>query len=302
MDAEAISTVLLPLALAIIMGSLGLGLTPADFRRVVVFPRGISIGLANLLLVSPALAFLVAEVYGLDAATAVGLVLLGASPGGTTANLLTHLSRGDTALSVSMTAISSVAAVLTVPLYLGLAIEHFGAPFSDDVEILGVAARVFAITVVPLSIGMLVRARAPEWAQRVEPRLRAAAIVAFVLVVAGAVASEWELIREHFAEVALAALTLNVLAMSISFLVARAARVDERQATAISMELGVHNGTLAIAVAATIDSELAIPAAVYSAFMFITAGAFARVMRRRLQAMSGSSSISGRSATNRPSQ
>lgn len=280
-DTSAFATVALPIALALIMGTLGLSLRPADFARVVSRPRGALIGLANLLLVSPLLAFAAAELYGLEAAFAVGLVLLGASPGGTLANLLTHLARGDTALSVTMTAISSVAAVVTVPLYLGLAIDHFGAGFAQDFDMLGVVVRVFLITLVPLSIGMWLRARDPVRVAAAEPRVKRVAMLAFVLVVIGAVASELDTIADNFGALALAALTLNVAAMTVSFLVARAARLDDRQATAISMELGIHNSTLAITVGASIAEVVAVPAAVYSAFMFITAGSFARLMFRR---------------------
>jgi BASS family bile acid:Na+ symporter len=208
-------------------------------------------------------------------------VLLGASPGGTTANLMTHLARGDTALSVSMTALSSLAAVVTVPLYLGLAVSHFDAGVADDVSTLGISLRVFLITVVPLSIGMAIRARNPEWAARSEARARTIATVLFVVVVIAAVASEWETIERYFAELALAALTLNVLAMACSFTIARVARLDLRQATAVALELGVHNGTLAIAVGALVAEELTVPAAVYSAFMYVTAGIFARALHKR---------------------
>lgn len=271
----------LPIALAVIMVTLGLSLTVADFRRVVTAPRGVSIGLVNLLLVSPALGFAAAELFGLDPVLAVGLVLLAASPGGTTANLLTHLARGETALSVSMTAVSSVAAVVTVPLFLGLAIDHFDADLGDDVAMLGIVAKVFSITVVPLSIGMAIRARRPERTIAVEPRIKRIALVLFVLVVVAAVASEWERTTQSFGTVAPAALALNVAAMSISFTVARLARLSDPQSTAIAMELGVHNSTVTIAVATTISTELAIPAAVYSAFMFLTAGSLARVMAGR---------------------
>src|SRR4051794_22591200 len=144
------ATVVLPLALAVIMVSLGTALRPNDFRRVFVQPKGVAIGLANLLVLSPLLAFAMAELYGLEPPLAVGLVLLGASPGGTLANLLTHLARGDTALSISMTAISSVAAVITVPLYLKLAVNHFGTSGLDThVGVIGVVVRVLLITVVP---------------------------------------------------------------------------------------------------------------------------------------------------------
>jgi BASS family bile acid:Na+ symporter len=273
--------VLLPVALAIIMGSLGLALTTADFRRVLEAPRGIGIGLANLLVVSPFLAFGSAEVFGLDPVFAVGLVMMGAAPGGAMANLLTHLARAETALSVTMTAISSVAAVVTVPLYLKLAIDHFDAPVGDHVSMLGTVARVFAITIVPLAIGMAYRARRPAQAIALEPRFKRGALAVFVLVVIGAVVAEWDRVTASFGTVAPAALALNVAAMSVSFGVARLARLPDRQATAIALELGLHNATLTIAVATTIDTRLAIPAAVYSAFMFVTAVPFTALMARR---------------------
>lgn len=273
--------VLLPVCLAIIMLSLGLSLVAEDFRRVVEAPRGIAIGLGNLLVVSPLLAFGAAELFGLDPLLAIGLVLLGASPGGTMANLLTHLARGEVALSVSMTALSSVAALATVPFWLDAAVDHFGGGLATEVSMPGIVARVFAITIVPLAIGMTLRARYPERVAAVYDRARALSLGLFVVVVAVAIAAEGDRAFESFGEVAGAALALNVAAMTISFGVARAARLPERSATAIAMELGVHNATLTIAVAATIDTAIAIPAAVYSMFMFFTAGAFAHVMARR---------------------
>jgi bile acid:Na+ symporter, BASS family len=281
-EGSVATQVLLPCCLAVIMAVLGLSLTPADFRRVLVVPRGISIGLANLLVVSPLLAFGCAELFGLDPAFAVGLVLLGASPGGTMANLLTHLARGEVALSVTMTAVSSVAALVTVPLYLSLAIDRFDAAGLDaDVEMPAVVARVFLITIVPLAAGMYARRRWPDWVARVYDRARKLSLALFVVVVIAAVASEAGEALEHVGEVAAAALALNVAAMGISFAAAQLAGVGDRQATAIAMELGIHNATLAITVGSTIDSSLAIPAAVYSMFMFVTAGAFARLMARR---------------------
>jgi bile acid:Na+ symporter, BASS family len=281
-DSSILTVAVLPAALAVIMVTLGLSLRPADFRRVVVFPRGIAIGLANLTIISPLLAFAVATAFDLSPKLAVGLVLLGASPGGTMANMLTHLARGDTALAVTMTATSSVAAMVTVPLFLGLAIDHFDATgLGEDVEMLGIVARVFAITILPLALGMWIRSRNPERVEEIYPRMRRIALVAFVAVVVGAVIAEREKIDENVADVAGAALALNVAAMAVSFTIARLSRLSDRQATAIAIELGVHNAALAIAVGATVTTVLTIPAAVYSAFMFITAGLFARVMYRR---------------------
>ena len=203
MEDSLFATILLPIALAVIMVSLGLSLTVADFRRVVAYPRGVGVGMLNLALISPALAFAAAELWSLEPALAVGLVLLGASPGGTTANMLTHLARGDTALSVTMTAISSVAAVVTVPLYLGLATAHFDAEALDQsVDMLGVVARVLLITVVPLAVGMLLRARSPERVEAIEPRVKRIALAVFVAVVIGAIIAENERVLDNLGEVA----------------------------------------------------------------------------------------------------
>ena len=280
-DPSGFATTALPISLAVIMGSLGLSLTIDDFKRVVRYPKGVGIGLFNLLLVSPLLAFLIANLFDLSPALAVGLVLLGASPGGTMANLLTHVARGDTALSITMTAISSMTAVVTVPLYLGFAINHFDANLTNDPEMLGIAAKVFLITVVPLSIGMAVRKRKTAWATRHEADAKKVALVLFVVVVAGSILSESEAVTDNFTDLAGATLMLNLAAMTISFNVARLARLNLRQATAIAMELGIHNGTVAITVGAGIATILASPAAVYSVFMFFTAGAFARAIYAR---------------------
>ena len=282
MEDSLFAVVLIPAALAVIMTSLGLSLTPDDFRRVFAYPRGVAIGMLNLALISPALAFGVAELLALAPALAVGLVLLGASPGGTMANMLTHLARGDTALSITMTAVSSVAAVITVPLFLGLAIDHFGAEgFDEDINMLGVVGRVLGITVVPLSLGMWLRSRSPVRVAELEPKVKRLALIMFLGVIVGAIAAENERVLDNLDDVALAAIVLNLAAMTVSFSIARVARLDDRQSTAIAIELGIHNAALAIAIGASISNVLTIPAAVYSAFMFISAGLFARLMYRR---------------------
>jgi BASS family bile acid:Na+ symporter len=280
-DQSVLAAVLLPLTLTLIMAGLGLSLTVDDFKRIFRSPRGVLIGLANLLLISPLIGFGVAELFGLEAALAVGLVLLAASPGGTTANLLTHLARGDTALSVSMTALSSLAAIVTVPAFLALAVAHFDASVADDVSMGGVVARVFLITVVPLSIGMVIRARRERWAIAQQERVKRIGLAALVLVAVAITIQEFETVRDHFGELALAALTFNLLAMGISFTVARAARLSGPQATAVAMELGVHNTTLAITTGALVAEVLSVPAAIYSGLMYVTAGLFARLMFKR---------------------
>ena len=282
MEPSQAITLLLPLSLFIIMSSLGLALTMADFKRVAVQPKGAVIGLFNLLLLSPLLGFLLAKLFGLTAALAVGMVLLGASPGGTTANMMTHLAKGDTALSVTMTALSSLAAVITTPLFLGLASAHFAAQDAIlQLDMGAIVVKILLITLVPLSIGMLVRAFAPAFALRIEPTAKKIATGFFVLVVIAVLVSEHDEIGKNLAVVGPAVLALNVLAMTISYQIAKAAKLDSKQSTAIAIELGVHNTTLAMAVGAMVAPALVVPAAVYGIFMFITAGVFAKFMHAR---------------------
>lgn len=281
MDGSLLISVLLPAAIAVIMCSLGLTLTAADFRRVLTAPRGVTIGMLNLALISPLLAFAVAGLFDLPPELAVGLVLLGASPGGMMANMLTHLARGDTALSVTMTAISSICAAVTVPLFLGLSTDHFGATGLGGVSMFGVVARVCAITIVPVAIGMELRRRWPERVAAAYPQVQRVSLGLFAVVVLGAIASEYDTVAENIADVAAAALTLNVAAMTLSFAIAKLSKLSDRQSTAIALELGIHNSALAIAIGASLAAEVTIPAAVYSSFMLFTGGAFAWTMSRR---------------------
>lgn len=282
MSSNFFATTLLPLALFVIMTGLGMSLTLADFRRVFVYPRGVLIGLGNLLLISPLLAFLAALLFQLPPELAVGMVLLGAAPGGTTANLLTHLARGDTALSVTMTAVSSVASVVTTPIFLALAMAYFLAEgASASLEMGRIVIRVLFITLVPLSLGMLVRAKLPSLAQAAEPWVKRAALAFFVIVVLGAMYEARNEALSMLLAVGAATLTLNLSAMSLSWFIARRAKLDLRQSTAIAIELGVHNTTLTMAVGAMIAPVYMIPGAVYGIQMIITAGLFVWMIQRR---------------------
>ena len=284
-EANPVTLIALPLGLVFIMFSLGLGLVAEDFRRVFRSPRGVVVGMANLLVVAPLLGIGVAELFGLPPVLAVGLVLLAAAPGGTMANLLTHLARGETALSITLTGFSSALAVVTVPLYLSVASSLFNLTGVDnDVQVLPIAARVLAITLIPLIAGMAVRSRYEAWTARNERRFKGVSLVLFALIVAAAIISEWGRVTDSLGDVIGAVIVLNVLAMSISYLLSRGARLNERSSTAIALELGLHNATLAIAVGASLDSEMTIPAAVYGIFMWVTGGSFAWLMARRNRA------------------
>ena len=283
MQASLLTNLLLPLALGVIMFGLGLGLTTEDFRRVARYPRAVVVGLTLQVLVLPWVAFALALALALPPALAVGLMLLAASPGGATANIYSHLARGDVALNITLTAINSALCLLTLPLILNLALEYFlGAgqyvppPTRKVVE-------VAVLIVLPVLLGMAARARAPGFAARAEKPLRLLSVLVLVLLIVAAVAQEWRTLLASFATVGLACLLFNLASMGVGYAAPLALRLPRRQAIAIAMEIGIHNGTLAIFIALNVlgDSAISIPAAVYSLLMFLTAAAFAAWLVRR---------------------
>jgi BASS family bile acid:Na+ symporter len=282
---SALTAIFLPIALGVIMLGLGLSLTLADFRRVVVYPKAVVIGLVCQMLLLPAVCFAVAKGFDLPPELAVGLMLLAASPGGATANLFSHLAKGDVALNITLTAVNSVLSLFTLPFIVNFAQKKFlgGAmaiPLQFDKVI-----QVFAIVLVPVAIGMAIHANKPALAQRLGRPVKILSAVFLVLVIAGAVAKERAHLVEYFLQVGLAALVFNLASMAVGYFVPRAAKLPERQAVAIGMEIGIHNGTLAIAIASSPtllnNSTMAIPPAIYSLIMFFTAAAFGLVVARR---------------------
>lgn len=282
---SVLTSVLLPLALAVVMYGLGLALTPADFARVRRAPRAAFIALSLQLLVLPAVCFGLVELFGLDAIAAVGMLLLAASPGGTTANLFSHLFRGDVALNITLTAVNSVIAAVTLPLVVGLALAYYDPPgLAEGVGLqFGKVLQVFAIVLVPVALGMLTRNRARAFADRMDRPVRIASVVVLTGVILGTALAERDNLVEFFAEIGPVAVTFCVLSLALGYAVPRALSVSPPQAAASCFEIGVHNGTLAIAVAISVlDSvELAVPAAVYSVLMFPLA-ALAGVVITRL--------------------
>jgi BASS family bile acid:Na+ symporter len=280
---SALTTIGLPLALGIIMFGLGLSLTPQDFARVAKRPKALIVALACQILVLPALCFGLVALFQLPPILAVGMLLLAASPGGTTANLYSHLFRGDVALNISLTAINSVLAVFTLPLITNLAIAYFlpgdetlGLQFVKTVE-------VFAIVLGPVVLGMLVRWWRPGFADRMDKPVRIASVIILVIVIAGAIVSNLELLLENFGRLAGITVVFCVLSLTIGYLVPRLFRVDRTQSVASSFEIGIHNATLAIVIAQTVigSVEMSLPAAVYGVLMFFVALAFGFLIRGR---------------------
>jgi BASS family bile acid:Na+ symporter len=284
MDSSVATTVFLPIALAIIMFGLGLSLTVADFARVVRYPRATIVALACQVLILPAVCLGLVLLFDLEPALAVGMMLLAASPGGTTANVLSHLAGGDVALNITLTAINSVLAVLTLPVVVNLALDGFMGQSGQLGLQPGKMLQVFAIVLVPVAIGMVVRHRAEAFTARMRGPVRVASIVVLVSVIAVAVFQERDNVGGYLRDVGLVALLLCVASLTIGYFVPRAARVERRQAIASSFEIGVHNSTLAITIALSPslldNARMAVPAAVYGILCFIPAGLLAYAISR----------------------
>jgi len=285
MDANIFTSLILPLALGVIMLGMGMSLTPADFSRVLRLPKAALVGLANQLLILPILGLAVVWVFALPAELAVGLMILAACPGGPTSNLVSHLARGDTALSITLTAISSFVTVMTIPLITNLSLGYFlGLDSPPPLPLWTAVSRILIITLVPVAIGMTVNRFFPRFTSRSLGAVNLAAALFFVLVIGGAIYGERDSIPRYFQLAGWAALTLNVTSMAIGMASARGFGLPRRQAWTIAIESGLQNGTLAITVAASPlflgQPALAIPAAIYSLLMFATA-AFAIGQGRR---------------------
>lgn len=283
MQASLLTNLLLPLALGVIMLGLGMGLTLDDFRRVARYPRAVLTGLFLQVLILPAVAFALALAFGLPPELAAGLMLLAASPGGATANIYSHLARGDVALNITLTAINSLLCLLTLPLILNLSLEYFLGAGQYVPPPVRKVIEVAVIIVLPVVVGMMVRTHAPRFAARVEKPLRLLSVLVLVLLVAGAVVQERDTLVSFFAVVGLACLSFNLISMGVGYAAPIALKLPRRQAIAIAMEIGIHNGTLAIFIALNVlgNARISVPAAVYSLLMFATAAVFAFALNRR---------------------
>ncbi|CUR56490.1 BASS family bile acid:sodium (Na+) symporter [metagenome] len=285
---SALTTVGLPLALAIIMFGLGLDLTPADFRRVGRAPKAVAVALACQVVLLPAICFGLVVLLDLPALLGIGMLLLAASPGGTTANLFSHLFRGDVALNITLTAINTVIAVVTLPLITGFAIAYYDR--QDDVSMpLVEIVKVFALILLPVGIGMLVNSRAPGFARRMDKPVRIGSAVILAILVLGILLDQRENVGDYLADVGLVTALFCAISLVVGYVVPKAFGVTGPQAIASSMEVGVHNATLAIFVAVEVldEVEISVPAAVYSLVMFLFAALWGAWVSRRVGASEG---------------
>mgnify|MGYP006185750019 FL=1 len=269
-------TIFLPIALAIVMAGMGLELTLKDFARVSKHPKAVLIALFCQLILLVGIAFLICKILALPPLLAVGLMLLAASPGGTTANLFSYLYKGDIALNITLTAINAIIAAVFLPLIVNFSILHFmnegqqvGLQFTKVLQ-------VFLIILVPVCIGMIIRHYAPHVAEKLNRPVRIFAVVFLLIIILGAIIKERSNLVDYLGQIGLATALFCAISLMIGYFVPRMLGISSYQARACAFEIGIHNSTLAMTIALTImaSTTIAMPAAVYSIFMYIFATIF----------------------------
>ncbi|RUR72109.1 bile acid:sodium symporter family protein [Chlorogloeopsis fritschii PCC 9212] len=286
MESNFLTAVFLPLALFIIMLGMGLTLTLNDFKQVLVYPKAVIIGLLAQLVMLPIVGFVIASIFSLSPDLAVGLMILAACPGGSTSNMITFLAGGDVALSITLTAVSSLITVFTIPLVVNLSMQSFLRESTTlQLPFLSTVLQIAVITIVPVSLGMLIKRYIPGFAKQADKSVKWLSLFFLAVVIAGVLLKERNNFVSFVIDVGWVTLALNVVSMALGFAIATLTRLSQQQATAITVEVGIQNGTLAIAIASAptlLNSPtMAIPAAIYSLLMFVTGAGFAWWANRR---------------------
>lgn len=287
MPPDLLKTVFLPVGLILIMFGMGLGLTAGDFKRVLLSPKAKLLGLGMQLLALPAIAFALATLFRLPGDLATGLMLIAACPGGPTSNIISHLSRGDTALSVTLTAFSSVITVFTIPWVVGASMAHFmGDQAVIQLPFGKTLIQLMAVTVLPILLGMAVHSKCPRFSQRMARPVNVFSLIFLGLIILAAVFQEKDL-GKQIAAVGPAVAALNVAGMALGFGAAVLFRLPRPQGITISIEVGIQNATLALAIALSLleSPRLAVPAVVYGLFMFATGATMIAVFGRKPKAV-----------------
>jgi len=276
MEQSIVTAVFLPIALGIIMLGMGMTLTPADFRRVVKFPKAALVGLTSQLIILPLLGFGLAAIFFDIPELAVGFILIALCPGGATSNIIAHLAKADLALSVSLTAISSIITNFSIPILLNIAlIQYMGTEQGIQLPFVKTFLQIFVITILPVSLGMLIKARFSAFAKKSEKTMSIISAVFFVIILLAAILKERANIIPYFEQAGIATLLLNLTSLLIGYYLGKLLSINYRQRSAISIESGIQNGTLAITLALSPNilnnTQMAVPGAIYSLLMFVTA-------------------------------
>jgi len=286
MDSQTAVKIFIPVTVGLIMFALGLGLTVKDFMRVFEQPKAAAIGLLSQLFLLPLGGFICAWSFGLGPEMAVGMIILSACPGGAHSNLYSYLAKGDTALSVTLTAISGVITIFTLPLVVYLATKVF-ATESDAIElpILDTMFQILVVTGIPMGVGMLFRAKASAFATKIEPWVKGLAVFILLFIITAAVAMQFEQVKDFAKMVGWAVVTLNLSTMVLGWGASKIGGLDLRQTLTVIIEVGLQNSALAVNVAMNLlgSTVIAVPAIVYSLLVYFTGGVVVLYGRRTIR-------------------
>ena len=266
--------IFLPLSLIFIMFSLGLGLIYSDFTNLVYKPKPFFVGIMNQMVILPLLAFIIISLLNITKEIAVGMMILASCPGGVTSNMITKLAKGDTALSISYTAVISILTIFTLPLISGLSMKHFMGAEAPPLNLLSLGLTMFFITAVPVGVGMLVRSKNKPFADAFDGTATKISTVLFVVIILGALASEWGTFINNFLQLGPAILIMIVAMLFIAYSSSTWFKMSSKQSITVSIESGIQNGTVGITVGNLIInpesglSILSIPSGVYSILMY----------------------------------
>lgn len=273
---DQLSTIILAASLFIIMLGMGLSLVADDFKRVLFYPKAVLVGLVNQLVLLPLIGFGIASVFNLRPEIAVGIIILVACPGGPTSNLITHLAKGNTALSVTLTALNSFITILTIPFIVNIGLEQFlDEGQLVQLDVVKTILQVMVIIIIPIIIGMIIRKYAVNFATKMAKPVRIASGVVLTLVIIGIMLAKKEVLADYLKEAGLASLVLNMMTMFVGYRTAKWLKLNDKSAICISIESGIQSATLAISIAVVLleNQDFAIAPAVYGLLMFFPAGA-----------------------------
>ena len=276
-------TKIAPIALALIMLALGLGLTGQDFLRVAKQPKDFLVGLICQLILLPIIAFLLLKIFNLPLEIALGVMIIAAAPGGVTSNVLTKFANGDVALSISLTAIISLISIISVPFIVFKSAELLEVTeISKEISMIGISMKMFLVVTLPVLIGMLIRKFATNFVLSKSQLIERISVFLFVIVFAAIWVEEWENIMGYIKQAGLITLVLNIVMMFIGYYVAKFLASGVSQRKSISLECGLQNGTLAVFVASQLFTDISylIPTATYAIVMFLTSIIYVFIVRK----------------------
>ena len=276
-------TKIAPIALALIMLALGLGLTGQDFIRVVKQPKDFLVGLVCQLILLPIIAFLLLKIFNLPLEIALGVMIIAAAPGGVTSNVLTKFANGDVALSISLTAIISLISIISVPFIVFKSAELLEvAEISKEISMIGISMKMFLVVTLPVLIGMLIRKFATNFVMSKSQLIERISVLLFVIVFAAIWVEEWQNIMGYIKQAGLITFVLNIVMMFIGYYVAKFLASGVAQRKSISLECGLQNGTLAVFVASQLFNDIVylIPTATYAIVMFMTSLVYVFIVRK----------------------